>query len=1012
MNSFKRFLIAGLFLVFGVGLSPAATVSLDASDAGGTSSFNSAGNWNNNAAPNSTNSYFTSNFLLRSPANATAYTFAGGSLSIDAGGRFLMKGTGGQVMTVTNLIMNGGVADYANVNTDNNSETLAGSITLNAGATSCFGALSGTGSETLLITAPISGSGNIQIAGANVNAGADNGTVIFTGSNTYTGSTTVAGGTLLINGTLGNANVIVTNGGTFGGTGTITPRAAGRVSVLTNGTIAPGGTSIGTLIIDGSSTSANALSLGAGARFNFRLNAGLQSDSLCLTNGAAGDISFSSNAIAFTDLSSGALAFGSYVLFTADASGAYAGLTLDSSNYIAAGLTIGSGLNSYAGARLQLVKNDIVLQIVSNVFVPAVQVAVDYAVDKGASTQVASGFLHGISSNYPSQYLIDGVKVNSIRGADLTYPGQYLPGLLDPATHARIMRAGAPSLIIGLYYGHGSYWPGVNGDNFSQWINEVTGVYNEALTNNFQVYAWIPWNEPDGQWTGTYTTAEYYAAHQVAYQTIKALNPNARIEAPECSSFNFSYITAFLSYCQSNNCVPDVVSWHELTDGSPPDIEGHTSQLQTWLQTNGIGARPLAITEYQGGSYGGLVTYNPAQTTIYIAKMERSVTNGFLYGLHSDWNQTGSDPTFKASLGDTADASSSSFPRGSWWVYNGYKDLTGRLVQTTTTGATLVDALAGADSVMDRSVILIGNATTSAQIIGFTLTNLNQANFLIRDGKVHVHMEAYGSNGIVFSPSVLMDADCAVANNAVSLILPSVGAQYGCRIYVSSATADAPTATYEAGNLPFSTSAGDSATVVSQANASGGQAVILNANSIGDQINFTLNVPATGVYQLSGQMLAAPTNAMVQLYLNGQAYGGPKDEYAALSAPFTTSFGNIGLLAGTNTLSFSIVNTNTANTATSFSAGFDNFTLTQLNLLEAFPGKTADGTKFTLTFDRYADPTLTYQVLAADNLLTNFWAVIWSSTGAQNVAGSVTVQDDESLSNQTTRFLRLNISRP
>src|ERR1043165_20248 len=86
--------IAGLLLgVFG---ACGANVSLSVSDASGTSSFNSSGNWNSGAAPSITNSYATTNFTLRSPADTAAYTFGGGSLRIDAGGRFLMKGVGGQ----------------------------------------------------------------------------------------------------------------------------------------------------------------------------------------------------------------------------------------------------------------------------------------------------------------------------------------------------------------------------------------------------------------------------------------------------------------------------------------------------------------------------------------------------------------------------------------------------------------------------------------------------------------------------------------------------------------------------------------------------------------------------------------------------------------------------------------------------------------------------------------------------------------------------------------------------
>ena len=193
MFSLKNLLVAGLALGLGAGLAKAGNVSLTASDAGGTSSFNSAGNWNNAAAPTAGNGYYTQGFILRSPADANPYTFAGSALSIDAytpgaGGRFLMKGPGGATITITNLILNGGLVDYADPVTGN--ETLAGMITLNGGTTSYLGAFS---SSSLSVTAPISGTGNLQIGGANVNAGADVGTVIITGTNSYTGNTTDCG---------------------------------------------------------------------------------------------------------------------------------------------------------------------------------------------------------------------------------------------------------------------------------------------------------------------------------------------------------------------------------------------------------------------------------------------------------------------------------------------------------------------------------------------------------------------------------------------------------------------------------------------------------------------------------------------------------------------------------------------------------------------------------------------------------------------------------------------------
>ncbi len=72
-------------------------------------------------------------------------------------------------------------------------------------------------------------------------------------------------------------------------------------------------------------------------------------------------------------------------------------------------------------------------------------------------------------------------------------------------------------------------------------------------------------------------------------------------------------------------------------------------------------------------------------------------------------------------------------------------------------------------------------------------------------------------------------------------------------------------------------------------------------------------------------------------------------------------------------------------------------------------GITPDGTTATITFNRIADPILTYWVEAGSSLGSNDWNTIWLSTGSSNVAGSVTVEDPELISNHWTRFMQLKI---
>ena len=220
-------------VVTSVGLSPASWIPLTTSDAVGTSSFNSAGHWIDFTAPSAGNGYFTRAFTLRSPADVNPYTFAGDVLSVDAGGQFLLKGTGGQMITVPNLILNSGLLVYGVSVSDNLTETLAGGISLNGGTTNIVAANGSAGAaETLNVTAPISGDGNLQINGIS----GDLGTIVLAANNTYTGTTTVAGGTLLVNGANGNSAITVNTNATLGGIGSI----GGTVTVPVGGTLAPG----------------------------------------------------------------------------------------------------------------------------------------------------------------------------------------------------------------------------------------------------------------------------------------------------------------------------------------------------------------------------------------------------------------------------------------------------------------------------------------------------------------------------------------------------------------------------------------------------------------------------------------------------------------------------------------------------------------------------------------------------------------------------------------------------
>jgi autotransporter-associated beta strand protein len=74
----------------------------------------------------------------------------------------------------------------------------------------------------------------------------------------------------------------------------------------------------------------------------------------------------------------------------------------------------------------------------------------------------------------------------------------------------------------------------------------------------------------------------------------------------------------------------------------------------------------------------------------------------------------------------------------------------------------------------------------------------------------------------------------------------------------------------------------------------------------------------------------------------------------------------------------------------------------------AGPGLSATSNALTLTFNRIADPAITYSVLASSDLMN--WQSIWTSSGSQNVSGPVTVTDGSTFSADPAGFLELQIS--
>ncbi len=287
--------------------------------------------------------------------------------------------TGPHILTLSGPITLGSTSRTITNNMVGNSVLIFGAgppstSTISLGNTLTFQtqvAVSGPGGGLTTVNDAVSGTGGITVQ--------NGATVILNNANSYAGTTTVQIGTggsgiptLLVNNSSGSGTgtgLVNVKTGTLGGVGVIVPTATPTVSIPAQvfvgsaGTLAPGAGGVGTLTLDSSSAAGPLLTLAAGATISEDLNASFLSDKTAVIHAAANDVTFNGNIINFTDLTGGTLASGSYPIITADAAGAYSGLTVDGSNNITSGLSIGSGLSGYSTAVLQQIGNNIVLTI-------------------------------------------------------------------------------------------------------------------------------------------------------------------------------------------------------------------------------------------------------------------------------------------------------------------------------------------------------------------------------------------------------------------------------------------------------------------------------------------------------------------------------------------------------------------------------------------------------------------------------------------------------------------------
>jgi hypothetical protein len=414
-------------------------------------------------------------------------------------------------------------------------------------------------------------------------------------------------------------------------------------------------------------------------------------------------------------------------------------------------------------------------------FSSAVTVTVDFAIQQGAITHRANGYLVSVEPDSPSSELIEPLRPTSVRGNASFIFGNY----------ERLRRMGVDELqlTLGLIFGElaGRIFDinriGEN-DDYGPWIAHVHKLVDEVNARRVDVI-WDIYNEPDRANVPIENNDRLKKGSRLAYRIIKERLPGALIVGPSVAYY--ANLRPFLEWSRDERVFPDVVAYHEY--GDPAGARAYLEDLRAFLSVNNL-ARPISVNEILGQEFWMIPGYVAGVLVTY----ERA---GILSAMRSCWpdaqdtsrlqqENTCDNPTLDGLL--YVDRQSK---RPGWHIYKTYADMRGdRISAVTDSPKTYV--LASTDVSSGLARLLIGKyEAPAADETRIVMRNLSRTPFLAGSSGLRVRAERIpdvGSAPLETLPLAL-DACVAVEGDQVAVLLPDFAHMDAYQVMVSACDA-------------------------------------------------------------------------------------------------------------------------------------------------------------------------------------------------------------------------------
>lgn len=310
--------------------------------------------------------------------------------------------------------------------------------------------------------------------------------------------------------------------------------------------------------------------------------------------------------------------------------------------------------------------------------------------------------------------------------------------------------------------------------NSTDWLNKVTSVINDKLASGYSnFYGYEIWNEPNGTWlsaNGDFDSNLWLPT----YNLIREKDPAAQIIGPSTSGYSHSWMLSFLTFCKADNCIPDVICWHELA--GPTYISTDINDLKAIENSLGISQRKIAINEYCDASQS--LEGCPGSDAQFMGAFERYAVDSADI---SFW--------FTATPGRLGSLlASNTQPGGGWWFFNWYGQLNGNMVETTpsTSAGTGLDGCASVNSATKTITVLCGGTTDGT--VDVTVNNI--PSFIGSTASVKVECAPWTSRTtVVNNTTVISQSDYTVANGSITVDTSNANSTNGYRLLITPGSA-------------------------------------------------------------------------------------------------------------------------------------------------------------------------------------------------------------------------------